>query len=168
MLISCDRGSTLRPALKVKFTDPLRPWDHTTTISNALELKIDCLICAKNDYCIWCNEWDVWEHHLQHTQCAAHAQGDCSPLAREEKLFLVYMKWSIQLFLVFVSSHDAAPIRQGLSAKEAIVFVKELVSSVSMKSLPASDAVGWHHCLVWDYSFSVAEPSMVKSQTVCG
>lgn len=63
--ISCNRGGTLPQALTVTSTDPLRTWDHTTTISAAVELIIDWLVWAKNDYCKWSNDWDVWEHHLQ-------------------------------------------------------------------------------------------------------
>ncbi|KAK9539260.1 hypothetical protein VZT92_004376 [Zoarces viviparus] len=51
---------TLLQASKVISTDLLRPRDHTTLGPNAAELKIDRLIAARDDDCIWCNEWDVW------------------------------------------------------------------------------------------------------------
>lgn len=131
-----------------------------------VELKIDWPIWAKKDYYIY--EWDVWEHHLQHTQCAAHVVADCSELAQENKSFGFGFTWNavISFLFLFQAMMQSWCSNRGFFTEEAIVFVKELDSSVGVKSLPVSVAVGWHHCLVWDYSFSVAKPSMVKSQTV--
>lgn len=52
-------------ALKVRSADPFRPWEHTTNLLESHSKNSGCLIPAKNDYCIWSNERDVREHHLQ-------------------------------------------------------------------------------------------------------
>lgn len=56
-------------------------------------------------------------------------------------------------------------VQKGAFQTAVIGGVKDLYGVVSIKSLFVQE---WHHCLVWDYDFSVVEPSMAKSQSLFG
>ncbi|CAB1432382.1 unnamed protein product [Pleuronectes platessa] len=62
--ISCDRGGTVLPALKVTAQPPktLRPHNHHLSHSHAANR----LLYLK-DHCLWGKEREVWERHVQRT-----------------------------------------------------------------------------------------------------